>query len=187
MRRRGIERAGVVGVMAALLLAAPALAQYREYYLRGRVVDTQKQPIADVQIRVQDVATSRSYDMKTGKDGTFRFAGLPHGVYEATFTREGYSPLKVEWKYEAPQESMQRVDVPDVVLASQEQIQKRDLARETESGTKEAAEKIRQRDFDGAIARLQGLLAKNPRNVHALFFLGLAYVGKQMYPEAIVR
>jgi Flp pilus assembly protein TadD len=185
MRCRGIERVGAAGVIAALLLGAPALAQYREYYIRGRVVDTQKQPIPDVQIRLQDAATSRSFDMKTGKDGAFKFAGLPHGVYEATFTKEGYPPLKVEWKYETPQESMQRVDVPDVVLASQEQIQKRDWAKETESGTKEAAEKIRQGDFDGAIARLQGLLAKDPRNVHALFFLGLAYVGNQMYPEAI--
>jgi cytochrome c-type biogenesis protein CcmH/NrfG len=185
MRRRGTERVGVVGVIAALILSAPALAQYREYYIRGRVVDTQKQPIPDVEIRLLDVATSRSYHMKTGKDGAFKFAGLPHGVYEATFTREGFPPLKVEWKYAAPQASMQRVDVPDVVLASQEQIQKIEWAKETESGTKEAAEKIRQRDFDGAIARLQGLLGKDPRNANALFFLGLAYVGKQTYPEAI--
>ncbi len=185
MRRRGTERVFVVGVIAALILSAPALAQYREYYIRGRVVDPQKQPIADVEIRLLDVDTSRSYHMKTGKDGAFKFAGLPHGVYEATFTREGFSPLKLEWKYATPQESMQRVEVPDVVLASREQIQKTEWAKETESETKEAAEKIRQRDFDGAIARLQGLLGKNPRNAPALFFLGLAYVGKQTYPEAI--
>jgi tetratricopeptide (TPR) repeat protein len=185
MHRRRIEAAGIVWVIAALALTAPALAQYREYYLRGRVVDTQKQPIPDVEIQLRDVETSRSYHMKTGKDGAFRFAGLPHGVYEATFAREGYPLTKVEWKFESRQESMQRIDIPDVVLASLQQKQRVELTRAVESGTREAAEKIRQRDFDGAIAQLEALLGKNPRNASALFFLGLGYVGKQKYPEAI--
>ncbi len=186
MRRRGIERVGAVGVIAAFLVGAPAFAQYREYYIRGRVVDTQKQPIPDVQIRLLDVATSRSYDMKTGKDGTFKFAGLPHGVYEATFTKEGYPLLKVEWKYESPQVSMQRVEVPDVVLTSQEQIQKREWAKETESGTKEAAERLRKGELDGAISALEKVLEKSPEDPNALFYLGLGYAGKKMCAEAVV-
>jgi len=185
MQRRGIDTVGIAGVVAALVLSAPALAQYREYYIRGRVIDTQKQPIPDVEIQLLDKETSRSYHMKTGKDGAFKFAGLPHGVYEATFSKEGYPLTKVEWKFESPQESMKREDIPDVVLVSQEQKQRVELAKETESGTKEAAEKIRNGDFDGAIAQVKGLLGKNPKNTSALFFLGLSYVGKRMYPEAI--
>jgi tetratricopeptide (TPR) repeat protein len=184
MRRTGIEGVGILGLIATLGLSAPALAQYREYYLRGRIVDTQKQPLADVEIQLRDVATSRSYHMKTGKDGAFKFAGLPHGVYEAVFSRQGYPVTKVEWKFETPQESMQRVEIPDVALASQEEIRKVEQIKATESGTKEAAEKIRQRDFDGAIALAKGLLGTDPKNANASFVLGLAYVGKQMYPEA---
>ena len=182
---RGIDKAGSAGLVAALLLSGPALAQYREYYVRGRVVDTQKQPIPDVEIQLLDKETSRSYHMKTGKDGAFKFAGLPHGVYEATLSKEGYPLTKVEWKFESPQESMQRADIPDIVLASVEQVRKVELTKETESGTKEAAEKIRNGDFDGGIAQVKGLLAKDPKNASALFFLGLGYIGKRMFPEAI--
>jgi hypothetical protein len=85
-------------------LAAAAIAQHREYYVRGRVVDTQKKPVAGVVIRLRDVATSRSYQMKTDGDGTFKLAGLPHGVYEASFEKEGYASQRAEWKFEAPQD-----------------------------------------------------------------------------------
>jgi len=185
MRRATIERLGMVVGIWALILSSAALSQYREYYIRGRIVDTQQQPIPGVEIQLRDVETSRSYHMKTGKDGAFKFAGLPHGVYEATLTKAGYPPTKIEWKFETPQDTMQRIDIPDVVLASQQQIQEFDQVKEAESGVKEAAEKIRQQDFDGAIAQLKGLLDKNPKNAGALFFLGLGHVGKRMYPEAI--
>jgi tetratricopeptide (TPR) repeat protein len=176
---------GLFGAFSLVLLGAPANAQYREYYLRGKVVDTQKQPIQGMQIQLRDVSTSRSYSMTTGQDGTFKFAGLPHGVYEASFIKKGYPPSQVEWKFENPQDTMQRVDIPDIVLASQAQVDKVGQIKAAESQSKEAAEKIRQRDFDGAIALVKGLLERDPKNSNALFLLGLACVGKQMYPEAI--
>ena len=176
---------GLVAACCALLLDASAWAQYREYYVRGRVLDAQKTPIRGVEVRIRDVSTSRSYRMKTDKDGAFRFAGLPHGVYEATFTREGYSPKKDEWKFEAPQDTMQKVDVPDVVLISLSQAADVQQSNETEAGVKEAVEKIRAGDLDGAIALLERLLSKNPKDTNALYFIGLSYVGKKMYKEAV--
>jgi tetratricopeptide (TPR) repeat protein len=185
MHHRAIERVLVAAAVGFLLSSATARGQYREYYIRGRIVDTQKQPIAGVEMEIRDAETSRSYRMKTGKDGAFKFAGLPHGVYEATLSKEGYPVTKIEWKFESPQESMQHVDIPDIVLASQEQKQRFELAKETDATTKGAAEKIRNGDLDGAIAQLKSLLGKDPKNASALFFLGLAYVRKEMYPEAI--
>lgn len=182
-QHRGIERLGLAATIWAVILSTPALAQYREYFIRGKVVDTQKQPIAEVEIEIRDTETSRSFHMKTGKDGAFKFAGIPHGIYQARLTKEGYPPTKVEWRFEAPQDTMQRVEIPDIVLASQEQVQKVAQIKEAEAGTKEAAEKIRQRDFDGAIPLLKALLDKNPKNPSALYFLGLSYVGKQMWRE----
>jgi tetratricopeptide (TPR) repeat protein len=170
----------------ALTLDGPAQAQYREYFIRGKVVDTQKQPIAEVEIEISDTQTNRSFHMKTGKDGAFKFAGVPHGIYQARLTKQGYPPTKVEWRFEAPQDTMQRVEIPDIVLASQEQVEKVAQTKEAEAGTKEAAEKIRQHDFDAALALLKPLLDKNPKNPSALYFLGLSYVGKQSYREAAV-
>ncbi len=171
--------------LGALLLAAPALPQQREYFLRGKVVDTKKQPVPGVQIRLLDVATSRAYVIKTDKEGVFKFAGLPHAVYEATFTCAGYAPKKDEWKFETPQDTMQRVEIPDVVLVSQALIEEVQVLKETEAGIKEAAERLRQGDADGAIAQLQGILQKRPDDVNALFLLGLSYNRKQMSKEAL--
>jgi tetratricopeptide (TPR) repeat protein len=184
MAPRGIDRVGGLAVLAAWIVAAPALAQYREYYIRGKVVDAQKQGIADLEIQLRDVATSSVIHFKTGKDGAFKFAGLPHGVYEATLTKEGYPTTKVEWKFESPQDTMQRVEIPEIVLASQEQVRRVEQAKDTDSGIKGAAEKVKKGDFDGAIPELKALLEKKPKDANAWYFLGLGYVGKKMYSEA---
>jgi len=182
MRHRAIRRAVV---LATLLLAAPLFAQYREYYVRGRVVDPQKNPIPGVEIEVSDVETSRSYHMATDKDGVFKLAGLPHGKYAVSFSKEGYAAEQDEWKFEAKQDRMQKVDVPDVVLVSESHIQQTLRLKEADSAVKEAGEKLRTGDLDGSIALLQGVLSKNPKDANALFFLGLSYAGKKMCREAV--
>jgi tetratricopeptide (TPR) repeat protein len=183
--RASLRRAFLV-VACCTLLPDAAWAQYREYYVRGRVTDPQKKPIPGVEVRLRDVATSRSYNMTTDKNGAFRFAGLPHGVYEAIFAHEGYSSKKDEWKFEAPQDTMQKVDVPDVVLVSLAQAADVQQLKDSEASIKEATEKIRAGDLDGAIALLEGLLSKNPKDSNALYFIGLSYVGKKMCKEAVV-
>lgn len=180
-----IERLGIAAALSSLVLAVPCLAQYREYYVRGRVLDTEKNPVPGVEIRLRDVSTSRSYDIKTDKQGAFKLAGLPHGVYEVTFVKGGYATKQDQWKLEAPQDSMQRVDIPEVVLATQSQVQNSQRLKEAESGVKEAAEKLQKRDPDGAIALLEGMLKNHPRDANALFLLGLGYVQKKMCREAI--
>ena len=187
MTHETIRRAAIAVLgLGALLLAAPTPAQHREYFIRGRVVDTKKQPVPGVQIRLLDVATSRAYNIKTDKEGVFKFAGLPHGVYEATFTCGGYAPKKDEWKFETPQDTMQRVEIPDVVLVSQAQVEEVQVLKETEAGVKQAAELLRKGDVDAAIPQLQGLLQKRPDDVNALFLLGLAYTRKDLPREALV-
>ena len=171
-------------VLATLTLASSAMAQYREYYARGRVLDEQKKPLADVEITLVDASTSRSFHMKTDQKGEFKFAGLPHAKYEVTFAREGYVTAKDKWEFGAVQERMQKVEVPDVVLVSQAHAEHTQQLKEADAGVKKASEKIRGGDFDGAVALLEPLLAKNPADANALFYLGLARVGKQQYREA---
>ncbi len=89
-------------VLAGLFAARPALGQYREYYILGKVVDPQKQPLEGVEITLRDEATSRSYSLKTKKDGTFKFAGLPHGAYKVSFKKSGYAVKEDEWKFTEP-------------------------------------------------------------------------------------
>lgn len=175
-RVSGFMLAGAI--LAGLFLARPALGQYREYYILGKVVDPQKQPLEGVEITLRDEATSRGYSMKTKKDGTFKFAGLPHGVYKVAFKKEGYAVKEDEWKFTESQLNIQKVEIPPVILASEELIQQTNRLKEAEAAIKGAAEKIRQGDFDGALAVLKGVLDKNPKDPNALYLSGVAHLKK---------
>lgn len=184
MSIRKYRSLGLIALVGILILAVPGLAQYREYYITGKILDTQKNPVDGVAIDLRDVKTSRGYSIKTNKKGEFKFAGLPHGVYAVTITKEGYAPKQDEWRFEVPQDTMQRVEVPAVTLVSQTQVEEIQKLKEAESGVKEAADLIRANDPDGAIVKLKGLLATNPKEPNALFLIGMAYAKKTMHAEA---
>jgi len=175
----------VLVVLAVLIRAYPAYGQFREYYFYGQVFDIQKSPLSGVEITLRDAATSRSYSIKTNAKGEFKLAGLPHGVYAVVFKKEGYAPKEDEWRFETPQETMQKVEIPPVTLVSEEQVREAQRLKEMQGVVKEAADKIGQKDFDGALALLKGALEKNPEDINARYLLGLSYARKNMYPEAL--
>ena len=183
--RLATNRRLVAAALGAALLAAPASAQYREYYIQGKVLDQMKAPIAGAEVRLLDDTTSRTYRTKTDANGVYKLAGLPHAVYKVTISHEGYLPFSDEWKFETLQTQMKKVDLNDVVLASQAQAQHAAQLEEAEAGVKKASEKIQSGDFDGAIALLDEVLARNPKDVNALFYLGLSRAGKRQHKEAI--
>src|SRR5512135_1332566 len=84
-------------VLALLAVAGPGFGQYREYYISGKVLDTQKAPLEGVEVILVQADTDLSFTAKTKKDGTFKFAGLPHGVYNAVFRKAGYAEKKDSW------------------------------------------------------------------------------------------
>ena len=185
MSYRTYQLFGTFILLISLILALPGSGQYREYYLYGKVVDTQKNPLEGVEIALRDVETSRSYSIKTNKNGEFKFAGLPHGIYKVVFKKEGYAVKEDEWKFETPQDRIQKAEIPLVTLVTQTQVQEQERLKEMQGEVKEAAEKIREKDFDGAILLLKGVLDKNPKDSNALYLIGMSYARKQMYPEAI--
>jgi tetratricopeptide (TPR) repeat protein len=178
----------VVLVLAGLFVLAqfqPVRGQYREYYFYGKVLDPQKHPLAGVEIQLRDIETSRSYNVKTNKMGEFKLAGLPHGVYQVTFTKEGYAPKEDEWRFTIRQDTMQKVEIPPVTLISEVELQEAMKLQEMQGEIKEAFEKIREKDYDGAIVILKDVLAKDSKDPNALYLIGMSYSKKQMYPEAI--
>ncbi len=185
MNHHTLFRCSVLLLLAGTVLVLPGLGQYREYYLLGKVLDTQKRPIEGVEITLRDEATSRSYTMKTNKDGAYKFAGLPHGVYKVVVKKAGYSVKEDEWKFETPQPSMEKVELQPIILASQEVVQEVQRLKEAEAGVKTGADKIRQGDYDGALASLKPVLDKDPNDPNALYLTGIAYLKKKMYAEAV--
>lgn len=168
-----------------VLLAVFAVAQFREYYFYGKVFDTQKNPLESVELTLRDVSTSRSYHVKTNKKGEFKLAGLPHGVYKASFKKEGFAVKEDEWRFETPQAAMQKTEIPDIVLVTVDQIRKQEELKELQGALKEASEKIKQGDYGGAEALLKAVLEENPSDTNALYLLGIARARKKMYPEAV--
>jgi Tfp pilus assembly protein PilF len=185
MRYRTGQFFGAFIIFLGFILILPGCGQYREYYFYGRVIDTQKNPLEGVELSLLDIDTSRHYFVKTNKNGEFKFAGLPHGTYKVTFKKEGYATKEDEWKFTATQDRIQKVEIPPVTLVAQELVEKEEMMKKMQGVVKEALEKIRQSDFDGAIAILKDVLAKDPKDSNALFLIGIAYSKKQMWPEAI--
>jgi Flp pilus assembly protein TadD len=171
-------------LLAGVFLAAPLAGQYREYYISGKVVDPQKEPIGGVEITLRDVVSSRSYSMKTNKNGEFKFVGLPRGDYKVFFKKDGYAVKEDEWKLLQPQAKMEKVEIPPVIMATEQLVQEVERLREAEAGVKTASEKIRQGDYDGALAALKPVLVKNPQDPNALYLSGVACLRKGMVEEA---
>lgn len=183
-KSRGWRRLAFMAGLA-LALAQPGLAQYREYHISGNVVDSRKNPLAGVAISLRDTATSRSYNLKTKKDGTFKIVGLPHGVYQAVFRKEGFAEKRDEWKFGTPQDQMLKVEIPPIVMVSVEVIAEAERMQQAAAGVKAAAEKVRTGDFDGALASLKPILEKNPEDSNALYILGLAHQKKGQSADAV--
>jgi tetratricopeptide (TPR) repeat protein len=185
MKNRSCQLFGTIILMIGLILVLPSSGQYREYYLYGKVLDSQNSPLEGVEITVRDIATNRSYTIKTKKGGEFKFAGLPHGIYKVVFEKEGYATKEDEWRFTTPQDKMQKIEIPDIVLVSQTQVQEQARWNEMQAELKEVTEKIKQNDFDGAISLSKKALEKNPKDSNALYLLGISYARNKMFQEAV--
>lgn len=186
MRRETLERAGVTTLAALALVAAPAgaPAQHREYYVRGKIVDTAGEPVAGAAIELREADSSRSYSIRTDDDGVYKLAGLPHGVYDVSVAKDGYAAVQDRWDLDAPQSTMRRMEMPDLVLVSAAQVRKAQWLEEAGTAADEAKDRIREGDFDGAIALMQKVLDGEPDHPGALFLMGLSYAGKGLWADA---
>ena len=164
MRHPTTGQSESVTVLGALLLAAPALAQYREYYIRGKVVDTQKKPIAGVEIDAPRRRHEPQLPHEDGQEGRVQVRRPAPRHLRGDLRQGGLRPrARTKWKFEAPQDTMQSVEIPDVVLASQEQVQEvaapqGGRGRGQGGGREAPAGRLRRRD-----RRAQGPARQEPR------------------------
>lgn len=161
--------------------------QYREYHLLGLVIDSQEQPLAGVEIILQDVSTSRNYRVKTDKNGKYVLSGLPHGKYQVTVKKDGYEARTFDWDFSAPQERMQKVEMETIVLASEQQVKLATQAKEAREAVAESLEKIKAGDLEGAYNLLSDLAKNYPDDSNVRYLLGLTLGRLQRYQEAITE
>jgi len=176
-----------LAVLMSVLSAGFLFGQYREYHLFGLVIDSQQQPLAGVELLLQDVNTSRNYRVKTDKNGKYVLSGLPHGKYYVTVKKDGYETRTFEWDFSAPQERMQKVEMETIVLASEQQVKLVSRAKEAQQAVNESMEKIKKGDLEGALKILSELARDYPDDSNVRYLLGLTYGRLQRYQEAVVE
>jgi len=81
--------------LCAFLIASTARSQ-TSGTLRGKVVDEEGGPLADVAILVEFPETTRTREAKTEEDGEFLIGGLRTGRYTLTFEKDGYQTARQE-------------------------------------------------------------------------------------------
>ena len=170
-----------------VVFVLPCSAQYREYYIYGKVVDGKGNPLDKVKISLRDLTVNRGFSAMTNKEGKFKFAGLPHGIYRVTMEKEGFQPRADEWKFQESQKRMKKVDVNTIILVSESKVKEMEAAKEMGDHLTGATEKIREQDFDGALALLEKIHKEKPGDANAIYLMGVCYFGKKMVPEAIER
>ncbi len=162
-----------------LFFVLPCSAQFREYYIHGKIVDSANKPLEKVEIKIRDIKTSRSYSRKTNKKGVFKFVGIPHGVYKAVISKKGYKTWEIDWRFNQTQTRMQKVEVKTIIMVTEEQMANAKLSKKLQKLMDSAKTAIGKNDIDGAIPLLQQMLTEKADDPNALYLLGICYLKKE--------
>jgi hypothetical protein len=80
----------VFAVLSVAWFAQYTVAQQTLGSINGTVSDASGAVVQGATVKARAVATNLSVDAKTKNDGSFSIADLPIGIYEVTFTKEGF-------------------------------------------------------------------------------------------------
>jgi len=178
-------------VSAALFLCVlqititPLIGQFREYLIEGRVVSSEGTPIAGVTIALQDKDSSRNYAFDCDKNGRYKIVGIPHGHYTVSFTKEGYKTISTDWDLSTPQQRIQKVKMDDAVMMSSAVIAKIEQNKAIKAITDSAKVKYEEKDYEGAIQLLKGVVAQYPDDINSAYLMGMAYIAQNDIDSAL--
>jgi hypothetical protein len=113
--------AGVLAVVALLVMAATAGAQGTNSTLKGRVVDQNSAGLPGVIVTVSNPSTGFSRGEATESDGGYSIAGIPPGTYTVTYQMSGFKAVEQK-NVELNVASIRTIDVSMQVSAVAEMI-----------------------------------------------------------------
>lgn len=127
--------------------------------VKGKVVDTEGNPLADVTVHWASERLQTQFDLKSNEKGEWVAAGVAGGAWNVDFIKEGYKERRIstqvsELGYNKPVDLPMEKKVPVAAAAPKEKKPGLDLV--------EAANALRDsKDYDGAIAKYKEALAAN--------------------------
>ncbi len=91
--KAGADRAigFLAGIVLALSLSVPMLAQFTTGRLSGNVVDPSGLPLTGATVKVEQVGTGYTQSTTTGSSGEYLFPSLPVGSYQLTVSVAGFN------------------------------------------------------------------------------------------------
>jgi tetratricopeptide (TPR) repeat protein len=152
---------------------------------RGRVLDEQGQPLAEVKVDIDyQGGVTRHMETKTNKKGEYIQVGLPPGVYRFTASKEGFQSGYIE----------QKVSLGDSTTLPEMKLKTMEAARKAAGGGvdtaqlqadfKAAATLLQEGKLDESEAAFKALAGKAPSIPEIHYNLGLIASKKKDYPTA---
>ena len=163
------------------LLAAPAQAQTGT--ARGKVLDTQGQPVADAKVLIEfQGGITRKFETKTNKKGEFMQVGMQPGPYRFTASKDGYQPAIIDYRISLGDPTQ----IPDFKLMTVAQVQEQagGPAAELKSSFTKAVELQAAGKLDEAEAAYKAILEKHPDVPEVYQNLGTIYALRKDVPAA---
>jgi tetratricopeptide (TPR) repeat protein len=169
-----------MAVVAAALLAAPAMAQPKgNARLTGTVVDDQGQPIPDVTVRAQMTGQTDILQGKSDKKGEWRINGAANGEWKVELSKSGLET------------AMEVVEVKDnnapplKVTLVKTGAAKPDPMAEVNAQLQKAAEIAQAGKIPEARKMYEDLLAKYPQIYQLEGFIARTYAAENNVPQAM--
>ncbi len=91
-----VRRLFVIGLLLALAMGIPALAQVDRAVLEGTVTDASAAAIPRATVKVLAVDTGLEQQQQTNSNGYYRFPGLPVGRYSVTVAESGFKTKVIQ-------------------------------------------------------------------------------------------
>jgi tetratricopeptide (TPR) repeat protein len=170
--------------LGLVFLAAPAaLAQTGT--ARGKVMDEQGQPIADVKVEIDfQGGVTRHIETKTNKKGEYIQVGLPPGVYRFTASKEGFQSGYIEQKVNLGDAT----ELPEMRLRTMEAARKAAAAsgdaEAVQAAFKTAVDSLQQGKLDEAEKAFKELQSNHPSIPEIPFNLGIIAGKRKDWPTA---
>jgi tetratricopeptide (TPR) repeat protein len=163
------------------LLAAPAQAQTGT--ARGKVLDAQGQPVADVKILIEfQGGITRKFEVKSNKKGEYMQVGMQPGPYRFTASKEGYQTAIIDTRVALGDPT----PVPDFKLNTQAQASQQpgSAAAELRGAFQKAVELQSSGNLDEAEAAYKAILETTPDVPEVYQNLGSVYALKKDFASA---
>jgi len=165
---------GRIAPLILTLAFAGSLAFGQVTAIRGKILDPEKKPLANVTVTILDSSTGAKFVVKSNKSGSFMRYGIPPATYKVTMELEGYFPLEFPIQVEFGDNKENEFTLEKIPPKISEDP---DLA--------EAMKYLQESNYEKAIEFFQKGAAKFPQSVEIFYNLGVSYLRLGRVDEAI--